>query len=172
MMRFLRRLFGSFRPSVPEVRPPLSALPQSKPDKLLTLDEIREWVEFYAGRMSRPLRSSDLPTYGRTADELGRPHIEVDTAYHYVTVERGAEIGRKTTSDLDELLYWIFRSITFNMTGTTPGVEANGHRRILFRRQLEMLASLNPAWVARCRGELLAILAQHPFTDGGPQTID
>src|SRR4051812_25189682 len=56
-----------------------------------------------------------LPTYGRTQDGA-RPHIEADSCgYHYVVVERGQELRRDTTHDLDELLYHVFESVTFSL---------------------------------------------------------
>ena len=56
-----------------------------------------------------------LPTFGRTEDGA-RPHIEADAhGYHYVVVERGLELQRNTTRDLDELLYHVFKSVTFSL---------------------------------------------------------
>ena len=35
---------------------------------------------------------------------VGYAHLEVDDAYHWVVVERGVDVQRRTTQDLDELL--------------------------------------------------------------------
>ena len=46
-----------------------------------------------------------LPTFGRS-EQSGRPHIEVDpVGYHYIIAERGQELERRITFDLDDLLY-------------------------------------------------------------------
>ena len=59
--------------------------------------------------------ASSLPTFGKTEDGA-RPHIEVRSdAYHYVVVERGCELERKRTPDLQELLYWVFSDVTHQM---------------------------------------------------------
>ena len=42
-------------------------------------------------------------------------------------------------------------------------------RRALFRRQLELLAKISPAWRDRCARRLNEILAHAPFDDGGPE---
>ena len=44
------------------------------------------------------------------------PHVEIDArGFHYVVVERGKEISRKSTARIDDLLYWIFDDVTFNV---------------------------------------------------------
>ena len=154
--------------------PPPSARPAARHNPLLTEEAIKTRVDAIAARLTLVPRDSDLPTCGGSAD-LARPHIESDTAYHWVVVERRVERERKTTQDLDELLYWVFEPVTFHMATSYASARhdpANGYRRALFRRQLELLTRLDPSWSARCRRELAAVLADHPFTDGGPQEID
>ena len=107
-----------------------------------------------------------LPTYGRTEDGA-RPHIEVDShGYHYVEVERGQEIRRNTTRDIDELLYHVFESVTFNLAcdyERAHRIAGQDFRRQLFARQAELLASLSPSWAERESRDHQRILQQHPF---------
>lgn len=105
----------------------------------------------------------------RTAPSAwGEPHIEVDRFYHLVVCERGQEFERRTTSDLDELLYWVFEGVTssmgfdYELAHRRPEEDS---RRIAFAKQLEMLNSLRPAWAERCRAELATIVARYPFDD-------
>src|SRR5688572_29569388 len=57
----------------------------------------------------------ELPTFGRSEDGA-RPHVEVNASgLHFVVVERGEELERVTTNDLDELLWRVFESITFSL---------------------------------------------------------
>jgi hypothetical protein len=178
---FFRSLFGTPYGRVTEAparpRPTIDnpcGLPGPEMERLLSLDEVRQWVEATAACLPWPPRPNDLPAY-RRIDELARPHIEIDTAYHCVVVERGEEIDRKTTRKLDELLFWVFEPITHSIASSYAAARhepANGYRRALFHRQLDLLGGLDPAWRERQRQYLLAILDKHPFTDGGPQTID
>src|SRR5258708_34276100 len=70
-------------------------------------------VDLLASQIGAP--SSQLPTYGRSED-MARPHVEVAGPFlSWVVVERGNEIDRKTTRDLDELLYWISGSVAAGM---------------------------------------------------------
>lgn len=135
---------------------------------LKTLAAIKQKVRRLAAIIRVPAGSYLLPTYGRSAD-FARPHIEVDSAgYHYVVVERGQEQSRYTTSDYDDLLYQIFQSVTFNLAcdyERTHRVAQQDCRRILFRRQLDLLSQLSDDWARRRTAEQRAILRKHPFDD-------
>ena len=116
-----------------------------------------------------------LPTYGYSRD-FAYPHIEVDSngLLHYVIVERGQELERKTTSDLDELLYWIFSDVTFSMANQHElknRVADKDNRRILFAKQEELLGKLIINWQQKEREEHQRILLKYPFDDlGGLRT--
>jgi hypothetical protein len=109
-----------------------------------------------------------LPTYGRTED-FGRPHIEVDSrGYHWVTVERGNELKRVTTRDLDQLLYTVFEAVTFSLAcryEVHHRVRGEDCRRQIFRHQVELLARLNPGWAERGASHQREILRDNPFID-------
>jgi hypothetical protein len=78
-----------------------------------TLNQIRRKVAEFSRLIDSPKRLS--PTFGHS-EQSGLPHIEVTgTDYHFVVCERGSENSRKSTTDINELLFWIFDSITFSM---------------------------------------------------------
>ncbi len=132
----------------------------------MTLSEIKAEVD----RLAAHIGASGyvLPTYGRSEDGA-RPHIEVDSHdYHYVIVERGQELKRLTTNDLDELLFNVFESVTFSLAckcELAHRVESQDFRRILFQRQVELLSTLFPHWGERESQNHKQILRQHPFDD-------
>jgi hypothetical protein len=142
-----------------------------------SLADLGKIVDELAAKIEAP--ASLLPTYGHSLDGA-HPHIEVthgETAHddaddacmwHYVTVERGQELERKTTSDLDELLYLIFASVTFSMAVKYEGkhrVSGQDFRRIMFQKQEELLGRLNENWQRREEEEHRLILAKYPFDD-------
>ncbi|HEV2862289.1 MAG TPA: Imm63 family immunity protein [Pyrinomonadaceae bacterium] len=133
---------------------------------MLTLSEIRDEVERLAALVGAPAHL--LPTYGRTEDGA-RPHVEVDSrGYHYVVVERGNELTRVTTDDLDELLFNIFEAVTFSLATRhelTHRVEGQDFRRLLFGRQVGLLSALSPRWGEREALSHDAVLRRHPFKD-------
>lgn len=132
-----------------------------------TLVQIQGEVERLAALIGAVGHHS-LPTYGRTEDGA-RPHIEVDSrGYHFVVVERGQEQSRSTTKDLDDLLYQIFQSVTFSLACAYElqhRVETQDCRRLLFRRQIELLSQIYERWGQREAEEHERILKEHPIDD-------
>lgn len=134
---------------------------------IFSLDDIRKRVDDLSAKISAP--DSLLPTYGYSKD-FAYPHIEVDKAglMHFVVMERGQEIERKTTDDLDTLLYWIFSGVTFSMACSYEvkhRIENEDCRRIIFKKQEEWLCILSNAWQEREANEHKAILRRYPFDD-------
>lgn len=90
----------------------------------------------------------------------GYPYVweDDDGRFHWRVVERGQTLERRTTDDRDELLYWVFASTTFTMAGRWASrfpVPAEEYRVTLFRRQFELLHTLEPRWARRRRTELI-----------------
>lgn len=104
-----------------------------------------------------------LPTFDHPTGD-GLPCIEIrGDEMHWVVSERGEEFERRTTRDLDELLYWVFAGITFGMAADWEVRHRNedeDSRVGLFRKQLELLAQLNDEWVARRKADLGPILRE------------
>jgi hypothetical protein len=119
---------------------------------LLALNEIVIEVNNLARLIKAP--KDLLPTYGYSRD-FANPLIEVDRfGYHYVIIERGQELDRKTTNNLDQLLYWVFDSITFNLAlkyELEHRIEEQDCRRIMFVKQEALLEVLNPEWSERSK---------------------
>lgn len=119
--------------------------------------------------------SNGLPTYGHTRDSA-YPHIEVDDDhYHYVIVERGQELERKSTSDFDELLYWIFADTTHSLAFAYElknRLEDQDCRRIAFPKQVELLRLISPQMAARRANEIEEILARAPYDDEPTKAVN
>jgi hypothetical protein len=136
--------------------------------KTMTLSAVKELVDTFGGLIHAPQHL--YPTYGRSADGA-LPHIELDDSgtFHFVVVERGRELERQTTTELDDLLFWIFDTITFSMACTFELANRNhsqDFRRVLFSKQEELLGRINMNWQKRKQTDHSLILARHPFTDG------
>ncbi|WP_219837609.1 Imm63 family immunity protein [Paenibacillus sp. R14(2021)] len=132
----------------------------------LTLELIKNEVNELAKKIQAP--SSLLPTFGGTEDGA-RPHIEVgNRGFHYVVVERGNEIERKTTSNKDQLIYWIFNSVTFSMAceyELRNRIPNQDFRRLLFKRQIELMRDVKPDFAKELEMEKQRILINHPYRD-------
>ena len=133
---------------------------------MISLPEIKVEVDRLAARIGAS--GYVLPTYGYTEDGA-RPHVEVDVrGYHYVIVERGRELKRITTDDLDELFYNIFEGVTFSLAGdyeVNHRIEGQDSRRLLFQRQVELLSALSPQWGERESRRHERILHEYPYCD-------
>lgn len=110
-----------------------------------------------------------LPSSGTTRDH-GHPHVEVDArGYHYVVVERGEELERFTTHSPDEFYFRVFRDVTFAQACAFElrhRIAGQDSRRVMFERQLWLLAKLSPAWKEQREAEISEILRQYPYSDG------
>ena len=133
---------------------------------LVALAEIEAEVLRLAARLD--VASRALPTFDRSEDGA-RPHIEVTAAgYHYVVVERGQVLRRDTTTSLDDLLYTVFAGVTFDLAcrwEASHRVRGRDFRRVLFQKQVELLATLSPEWARREADAHAEILRGHPFDD-------
>jgi hypothetical protein len=107
-----------------------------------------------------------LPSYGQTRD-FGYPHIKIDSrGDHYIVIERGNEVSHITTPQLDELLYYVFESITSSLASIyAVDHRIKDFRRPMFPHQIELLAKLSPQWAARRSQEHAKILRENPFND-------
>lgn len=125
------------------------------------VDPVR--LEARVGELARTVGAAPdlLPTFGWSRDG-GYPHVEcAGETMHWVVRERGRELQRRSTTDEDELLYWVFEAVTHTMASTW----ARGRLRpwqpfrvTLFKQQFRLLGQLDPAWVARRKAELGPIL--------------
>lgn len=133
---------------------------------MLSLRQIRYQIEKRAPIVAA--EPDDLPTYGSSRD-FGYPHIEADeSGYHWVVVERGQELERRTFHDLDDLLFTVFVSATHSIASRwelANRVPNQDSRRLLFQRQLELLSALDPAWGRRQQEHIEAVLREHPYRD-------
>jgi hypothetical protein len=133
----------------------------------LTLVDIEAHVRALASRVG--LRETHLPTFGHSEDGA-RPHIEVNgLAYHYVVVERGRELDRRTFFDEGELLFCIFEGATSELAGSlelaSRRSERVDFRRERFRIHVELMGQVSEHWAARVAAAYSEVLRKHPFTD-------
>jgi hypothetical protein len=134
--------------------------------ELVDLASIERRARELANRIGAP--DGTLPVFGRNPLGDGTSVQRTD-AYHYIIEERGLERERRTTTDIDELLYWIFSSATFSMAcdwELRHRCEGEDFRRRLFAKQEELLGGLSPEWAAREANRHRDILRRHPFRDG------
>jgi hypothetical protein len=131
-----------------------------------TLCEIEADVNELAVRIGAS--ANDLPSYGKSRD-FACPHVEVeDGKYHYVIVERGQEISRQSSTNYNDLLYWIFSDATHNLAFSHElknRIEDQDCRRIAFPKQIELMSKISEAMANQISMEIESILLRAPYDD-------
>lgn len=130
---------------------------------MLSLAQLRSRYSALCARLgaTRPFHT--------TAQQDGSAHVEVTPhSYHYVVTERGTEFQRRQTADPDELLFWLMSDVTFSLAAgyeLEHRVRGRDFRRLLFQKQIDLMAQLNAGWSERRRREIERILVSHPYDD-------
>ncbi len=140
---------------------------KKKYDRQCLIDGIKEKVDELALIINAP--RIYFPTYDVIKGD-GTPCVQVDKAgfMYYVISERGNEYERKLTDNPDDLFYWIFEHITFDMASDyelNNRIADKDSRRIMFSKQEELLGQLNETWKGRIQAEHRNILESYPFDD-------
>lgn len=133
---------------------------------LLTVNEIQDKVNLLGSIINIP--SKDLHIYPSPPGD-GTPHIAIEgDSYNYVYSERGIEFCRRTTSSLDELLYWIMFdfihkiAVRYELKNRVPYHDG---RRIIFPMIIDLMAKINPEWGIRVKNEINNTLQNSPYDD-------
>jgi hypothetical protein len=104
-----------------------------------------------------------------TEQHDGSAHVEFnDGRYQYVVTDRGVEFKRRSASGMDEIMYWLARDESFSQAcdfELQNRIPNRDSRRLIFAKQNEILARVDPQWAARSEREQEEILRNHPFND-------
>jgi len=130
------------------------------------LDDLTNQMIQLAGSIDAPTRL--LPSIGEEKLD-SHPYVDYHNSdYHYIVRERGKEILHRQTASMDELLFWVFEAVTFEMSVAYELSHREPHRdprRLIFQHQLHLLAKLNATWESRQEREVEDLLRHHPFTE-------
>ena len=108
-------------------------------------------------------------TFRTDPQDDGSHHVElIDPEFHYVVTERGCELERRSTADINEMLYWMIHDLTFWMGVAYEfkhRIEEQDCRRIIFAKQIEMMKRADPEMTDRLKLHIAETLSKHPFND-------
>jgi hypothetical protein len=140
---------------------------------LLSINEIKQRVNEISRKIGVFSEFNTYVTYNFTRGD-GTPNIEADNdGYYYIISERGVEYERKRTQDIQELLYWILKDITFHVV-LDHSLYSSGweHRRIIWKNQLELLGRISNEFKEKYKKEIMDTLKDVPLEDGLPNNMD
>ncbi|HLP19474.1 MAG TPA: Imm63 family immunity protein [Chitinophagales bacterium] len=97
-----------------------------------------------------------------------KPFIEIDRyGYNYVCCERNQEIFRKLPIDTEQLLYEVFRDISFRLAigwESKNRLQGEDFRRQLFAKRIELMGKINPVFAEKMQEEINQILLHYPYS--------
>jgi hypothetical protein len=116
-----------------------------------SLKELKQIILNLAYKINAP--KDLIPSFGKTND-FAHPHIEsnLNGVFHYIIVERGEELERETFSKIDDLLFKVFKDITFTMAAKYElehRKQDQDFRILLFEEQEKLLARLKKEWAEK-----------------------
>ena len=92
-----------------------------------------------------------------------------DEAYHFVAMERGKVVVQHDSTDVNDILYYVFKEITSTLATryeVKHRKEDEDCRRGWWKEQLRLLEMINPQFARICYQEINQILKNYPFQDG------
>jgi hypothetical protein len=119
------------------------------------------------GRMADAVGASRrrLPSFGHNTDFAWPSVEESEGGFAWVVMERGEELERHETRDIDDIQYRILEFATSAMAldwAAAKMDQAPEQRLLWFKRHLELLGQLDPRWCDRKKAQIAAILRTHP----------
>ena len=99
---------------------------------------------------------------------FGEPHLEIsDDYYHYIVYERGSELTREPSRDVDDFIYRFFETITSMIAGEYQQqniVIGEDQRVIRFHKQIELMTQLKDEWGRRKEADIAETLQNAPYS--------
>lgn len=102
----------------------------------------------------------------RSGDSYSDVYIEIKGfCFYYIVLERGEEIKRTKFYRMQDLLYMVFRYITFDMgceNSNKIREEKGSWRQQLWSYQKKLLFQINPGYAQKFQQEVDEILRKNP----------
>jgi len=136
----------------------------------MTLEEIKNYIFELGRKIGLDDDSKLYPMFSRTSNVFndGASIYVENSKYYYIIMERGQLNKLFESKDLEEVLYPLFESITFSLASDyelNHRIENEDSRRLLWKKQLELLKKINRNFFVKCQIEIEKILKIAPFND-------
>jgi len=136
----------------------------------MTLEEIKNYIFELGRKIGLDDDSKLYPMFSRTSNVFndGASIYVENSKYYYIIMERGQLNKLFESKDLEEVLYPLFESITFSLASDyelNHRIKNEDSRRLLWKKQLELLEKINRNFFVKCQIEIEKILKIAPFND-------
>lgn len=133
---------------------------------MFSFNEIQEKVYEYGSIINAPKEA--LKIFPSPQPD-GIPYIQTnDNEYFYIVEERGVELERRRTINIDVLLYWIMSDIIFILASQYEikyRIEGVYNRRLIFKKEVELFRILKSDWGDVTEARINKILEEAPYND-------
>lgn len=136
---------------------------------MFSLEEVKNIIFKMSNKISVSKDSALLPMFSKTKDVFSEGEsIYVDDKYHYIMMERGQVYKHYESEELEEILYPLFKNITFSLA---QEYEFNHRRvnedfrRLMWKKQLKLLRKINKNFAEERKKEIEEILTISPYND-------
>ena len=135
---------------------------------MMSIDEIKKLIYTYGEKIGLSPDSKLYPIFSSTGNVFndgGTIYIS-NNEYHYVIMERGQERKHYCSSCVNDILYPLFEGITFWLAGKYELKNRNENedsRKIMWKKQLELLERIDVSFKEKCQKEIDCILKIAPY---------
>ncbi|MGE8654472.1 MAG: Imm63 family immunity protein [Acinetobacter gandensis] len=133
---------------------------------MLNFNEIQEKIYEYGSIINAP--KGALKIYPSPQSD-GTPYIQINNnEYLYIVEERGMELERRITANIDVLLYWIMSDVIFFLASQYElenRAEGFDSRRLIFKKEIELFKVLKKDWANITEIRINKILEEAPYND-------
>lgn len=137
---------------------------------MLTLEEVENKIFEIGNKLGLDDDSILYPRFSKTSQVFseGTTIYISDSKYHFITMDRGQVRKHIYSKDINVILYELFKNITANLARKFElenRKENIDSRRIWWKKQLELLNTINPSFSITRKKEMDDILKISPFRD-------
>jgi len=133
---------------------------------MLNFNEIQEKIYEYGSIINAP---KDILKIYPSPQPNGVPYIQINNnEYLYILEERGMELERRRTANIDVLLYWIMSDVIFFLATQYElenRIENFDNRRLIFKKEVELFKVLKKDWANITEVRINKILEESPYND-------
>lgn len=136
---------------------------------MFSLEEVENIIFKMSNKISVSKDSALLPMFSKTKDVFSEGEsIYVDDKYHYIMMERGQVYKHYESEELEEILYPLFKNITFSLAQEYEFNHRKANedfRRLMWKKQLKLLRKINKNFAEERKKEIEEILTISPYND-------
>ena len=136
---------------------------------MLTLEELKNQIYEMGDKILVSKESNLMPMFSETKEVFNEgSSIYINDKYHYIIMEKGQINQHYESQEIDDILYPLFKDITSTLAQeyeVNNRIEKEDFRRVLWRKQLELLEKLDKKFRKIREKEIKDILKIAPYSD-------